>query len=262
MKDTLIIIPAYNEEKNIAPVLASLNETEISSFADVLVINDASKDATAPLVRSLMDKGYNVILQDQVFNMGYGTALQVGYKYAVRRHYKYVIQMDADGQHDPCNVPVIYKALTTPDADGNTSDIILGARFMDGSGEYKTSRVKKFAYSLFRAMIKSITGVHISDPTTGLQGLSRRAFIYYSMYNKFDDKYPDANMITQMLMLGFRVKEIPAVMHYRTSGVSMHSGLKPIIYMIRMVLSITAVYFRVKFIYGKNEGADSVTWPT
>lgn len=59
-------------------------------------------------------------------------------------------------------------------------------------------------------MIKMTTGRHICDPTTGLQGLSRKAFLYYSKYKHFDDKYPDANMIIQMLLLGFKVEEIPA----------------------------------------------------
>ena len=81
------------------------------------------------------------------------------------------------------------------------------------------------AFVLFRKMLYLATGRKIADPTTGLQGLSRKAVLYYSKYNHFDDKYPDTNMITQMLLLDFKVVEIPAVMHARTSGKSMHSGL-------------------------------------
>ena len=108
---------------------------------------------------------------------------------------------------------------------------------MEGSSDFPVSVTKKLAYALFRQMIKMTTGRHICDPTTGLQGLSRKAFLYYSKYKHFDDKYPDANMIIQMLLLGFKVEEIPAVMHNRQTGVSMHSGLKPVIYMFRMVFS-------------------------
>ena len=90
------------------------------------------------------------------------------------------------------------------------------------------------------------TGRTFTDPTTGLQGLSRRAVLYYSKYNNFDDRYPDANMIMQMTLLGFNLIEIPAVMHFRTEGVSMHSGLKPFFYMFRMTVSIIAVWFRIK----------------
>lgn len=112
--------------------------------------------------------------------------------------------------------------------------------------EMEASFAKKMAFVLFRKMLYLATGRKIADPTTGLQGLSRKAVLYYSKYNHFDDKYPDTNMITQMLLLDFKVVEIPAVMHARTSGKSMHSGLKPIWYMMRMFYSVLAVIFRCK----------------
>jgi glycosyltransferase involved in cell wall biosynthesis len=237
----LIIIPAYNEEKNIPKVLDALETPEITAFADILVINDASQDDTKRIVK---ERGHTVV--SHIFNLGYGSALQVGYKYAVRREYTYVIQMDADGQHDACNVHHLYEKLKEIDGTGKSPDIVLGSRFMKGSLEYPVSAVKRLAYFLFRLLIRMASGRHIADPTTGLQGLSRRAFSYYAKYNHFDDKYPDANCILEMLLLGFRVTEIPAVMHTRTVGVSMHSGFMPILYMFRMLLSILAVIFRIK----------------
>ena len=210
-KDVLIIIPAYNEGKTIGDLLDKLKQPEFAEFADVLVMNDASKDNTAQVVR---EKGHTVITH--VFNLGYGSGLQVGYKYAERNDYRYVIQMDADGQHDVCNVLNLYKRLQTPDADGKCPDIVLGSRFVEGSISFPVSALKKIAFVLFRFLIKKGTGKKIMDPTTGLQGLSRRAFSYYADYGHFDDKYPDANMIMQMLLLGFRVEEVPAVMYART----------------------------------------------
>lgn len=240
-KEVLIIIPAYNEERNIGAVLEKLERPEISSIADVLVMNDASSDSTNRLV-----KAHGHTLVTHVFNLGYGSALQLGYKYAIRRKYRYVIQMDADGQHDACNIPLIYERLRTKDADGRYPDIVLGSRFMEGSGEYAAGAARTLAYRLFRRIIRLVTGRRIADPTTGLQGLSRKAFLYYSKYKHFDDRYPDANMLIQMLLLGFKVEEIPAVMHHRDSGESMHSGLKPLFYMFRMCFSIIGVIFRVK----------------
>lgn len=240
-KDLLIIMPAYNEEKNIGSVLEQLIAPDIAEYADVLVMNDSSKDNTAEVVRS-----YGVPVVTHVYNLGYGSGLQVGYKYAVKKGYKYVLQMDADGQHDVSNIPVIYKTLTTADENGVYPDIVLGSRFMKNSVKYPTSMVKKFAYKLFGGLIKLGAKQKVSDPTTGLQGLSREAFSYYAEYNHFDDKYPDANMLMQMMLLGYKVKEIPALMHVRTEGKSMHSGLKPIVYMFRMMVSIIAVWFRIK----------------
>lgn len=241
-KEILVIIPAYNEANNIEVVLDSLEKPEISSVADVLVMNDASSDATNWIAK---ERGHAVVTN--VFNLGYGSGLQLGYKYAIRRGYKYVIQMDADGQHDACNVLAIYDRLRTKDEqDGRYPDIVLGARFMDESGEFHISAPKKLAVHLFRFMLKAASGRKIADPTTGLQGLSRKAVLYYSKYNHFDDKYPDTNMIMQMILLKFKVVEMPAIMHMRTSGDSMHSGLKPIWYMIRMFFSVLAVIFRCR----------------
>lgn len=249
-KEILIIIPAYNEEKNIQAVLDHLSQSELKEKVDILVINDASSDATNWIAHQ---NGVTII--SNIFNLGYGSSIQLGYKYAIRRKYKYVIQMDADGQHDVCNIPKLYQALITPDETGELPDIVLGSRFMEGSSEFRTSASKKFAFALFRMMIRLFTGRKIADPTTGLQGLNRRAVLYYSKYGRFDDRYPDANMIVQMLLSGFRLKEIPAVMHDRVAGVSMHSGLKPVIYMVRMVMSILGVVFRIKVLQ-KKAGED------
>lgn len=242
-KEILIIIPAYNEEKTIVPLLEQLEQPEITQIADVLIMNDASLDATNYIAKK---RHHEVVTH--VFNLGYGSGLQLGYKYAVRKGYQYVIQMDADGQHDVCNIPKIYEALKTKDSDGNYPDIVLGSRFLEGSSSFPVSAAKKIAFAWFRTIIRLGTGAHITDPTTGLQGLSWRTFLFYSMYDHYDDKYPDANMIMQMLLLGFRVGEIPAVMHARTSGVSMHSGLKPILYMFRMTFSIIAVWIRERIL--------------
>ncbi len=208
-KEVLIIIPAYNEEKTIVPLLEKLEQPEIAQVADVLVMDDASQDATNHVTKK---RKHDVVTH--VFNLGYGSGLQLGYKYAVRKGYRYV----------------------------------LGSRFMEGSSGFSVSFAKKIAFVWFRIMLKTGTGRRITDPTTGLQGLNWRTFLFYSKYNNFDDKYPDANMLMQMLLLGFRVREIPAVMHVRTTGVSMHSGLKPVLYMFRMTFSILAVWIREKIL--------------
>ena len=242
-KEVLIIIPAYNEEKTITVLLEQLEKPEISEIADVLVMNDASSDST-----NWITKKRNHAVVTHVFNLGYGSGLQLGYKYAIRKKYQYVIQMDADGQHDVCNIPVIYKELKTPDENGNFPDIVLGSRFMEGSTEFPVSPVKKFAFGWFRFLLRIGTGRKFTDPTTGLQGLSWKTFLFYSKYNNFDDQYPDANMLMQMSLLGFRIREIPAVMHLRVNGVSMHSGLKPFVYMFRMTFSLMAVWIREKIL--------------
>ncbi len=240
-KDLLIILPVKNEEKNVAGVLEQLSRPHIKDIADILCINDASTDASGQVI----DR-YPCMQITSVFGLGYGSALQLGYKYALRRGYQFVIQMDADGQHDVCNIPLIYEKLRENEKTGGAPDIVLASRFMEGSTDFPVSVFKKFAFWLFRSIIRVATGQYVADPTTGLQGLSRRAFEYYSRYNNFDYQYPDANMVMQMLLLKFRLAQVPAVMHVRTDGRSMHSGLEPAGYMVRMLLSVFAVIFRIK----------------
>lgn len=234
-KELLLILPAYNEEACIGGFLDRLETPEIADIADILVVNDGSSDDTS---RIATEHGHQVVTH--VYNMGYGAALLSGYKYALRRRYRYVIQIDADGQHDPCNILPIYQRLRS--ADG--PDIVLGSRFLEGGRSFPISPLKKAAIAAFRVLIRLVTGETITDPTTGLQGLSNRALLYYSGYSRFDDKYPDTNMLIQMLLLGYKVEEVPAVMHPREAGTSMHSGLKPALYMAHMVFSICAVLLR------------------
>ncbi len=255
-KDVLIIIPAYNEEQTIAQVLNELSNIHVSEYADILVMNDASKDNT-----NYIAKKENCILVTHVFNLGYGAAVQLGYKYAVRKGYKFVVQIDADGQHDVSNIPKILETLKTKDESGRYPDIVIGSRYLSESGTYHTSGLKKFAIGLFCREIKRLTGKKITDPTSGLQGFRFPAFLYYSKYGNFDHRYPDANMILQMLLLKFNVKEIPANMHNRVSGKGMHSGLKPFVYMCWMALSMFGIIVRYKWLkIDEGIGEEDVIW--
>jgi len=177
----LIIIPAYNEEENIGSFLDSMQTSEIAKRADILVINDFSNDRTEEIARS---KGAKVI--GQIYNLGYGSALQLGYKYAYRNHYDYVLQLDADGQHDASNLDVLYETIT----DENLGyDIVIGSRFLEESVTYKVDGLRLLSIRFFRWIVKTICKTTITDPTSGLQALNRKAFSHYATYGKFDYRY-------------------------------------------------------------------------
>ncbi len=251
MKELLIIIPAYNERANLGPVLDALRTPELREIADVLVMDDASHDDTRNVARA-----HGAYCVSHVFNLGYGGGLKVGYKYAMRFGYQYVIQMDADGQHDASNVMNLWQALTQGPEE-ERPDLVLGCRYMKGSSAYDCGLLRRIAYAWFRFLIRVMTGVVVADPTTGLQGLSRRAAWFYSEYQHFDYHFPDANMLAQMLLLGFRVRQIPAVMHYRTVGKSIHAGIgKNAVYMLRMTQQLLAVWFRIRVLKMDTEEAE------
>ena len=226
----LIIIPAFNEEENIGKLLDSMEKSEIAQKSDILVINDFSKDRTVEIAES---KGAKVI--SQVYNMGYGAALQLGYKYAVKNGYDYILQLDADGQHDVANLDVLYSCITD---ESKGYDIVIGSRFLKESAKYKMGGIRLLSIKFFRMIVKVVCGATITDPTSGLQALNRKAFSYYAKYGQFDYRYPDVNMIVQMLLQGFKIGECGAIMHQRVAGVSMHAGIwNPMKYMVLMTLS-------------------------
>ncbi|HCX65190.1 MAG TPA: glycosyltransferase family 2 protein [Eubacteriaceae bacterium] len=241
MKDTLIVIPAYNEEKTIGNLLKTIIDAGYNDFADILVVNDKSQDQT---IRSIVEYEDKVILIKHVFNMGYGAALKTGYVYATKYGYQYVIQLDGDGQHDAKNIERLHGEITAK----NAPDIVIGSRFLEGSETFSVSAVKMWAIRFFRLIIKLFAHGNITDPTSGLQALNRKAFSYYAGYVNFDLKYPDANMIIKMLLMRYRIEEIPAIMHPRKEGVSIHSGIKPVFYMILMMLSTFTVVLQYKFL--------------
>lgn len=231
--DCLILIPAYNEDQNIGRVLQEIRSLELN--VDILVINDGSQDRTETVVE---EAGEKVIALP--YNLGYGGALQTGFKYAAVMGYDYVLQFDADGQHDSEDILIILDHLKT-----GSYDIVIGSRFL-GRGSFKTGLMKKIAISLFRFIIKVSTGIRITDPTSGLQGLTRKVFCHYATIGNFPEDFPDADTLICSILSGYRVKEIPVNIKERYSGKSMHVGLKTVFYLIKMLISIWVVLIRKK----------------
>jgi len=231
----LVCVPAFNESASINDVLTTILAVLPPNF-DLLIVDDGSEDMTGDICRM---RGVKVI--SHIFNMGYGAALKTGYQYANENGYDIVIQLDADGQHDVLNIARLYERLCEDD----TPDIVIGSRFLAGAKSFKTPFYKMIVIACFRFLIKLTGKIKITDPTSGLQGIRRTAFSYYARFNKFAIDYPDANMIIQMAMSGYQICEIPAVMHERHFGTSMHSGLfKPIMYIIKMLLAVLVVGLR------------------
>lgn len=230
----LVIIPAFNEEENLGGVLEGLLAQELP--AHILVVDDGSLDRTAAVAAR-----YPVKVISHPYNLGYGAALQTGYKYAVEKEYEYVLQFDADGQHNPEDLHRIIAELRKGDAD-----ILMGSRYLEGSTTFRSGPMKKMAVQYFRWLIRILTGVRVSDPTTGLRGISKRVFHYYAVRDRFPADFPDADILIQMILRKYRIREVPAHMRIREAGVSMHAGLKPLLYMMKIMLAIFVVMLQYK----------------
>lgn len=231
MNEVLIIMPAYNEERNIKTVLKNIKDLDMP--LDILVVNDGSMDNT---VKEALEEGVKII--SHPYNLGCGAALQTGFKYASLNGYKYIISFDSDGQHSAGDISAIYNELKKGDYD-----IVIGSRFLKDP-RYNIGFMKKITIVFFRFLIKSLTGKRITDPTSGLRGFNSKAFNYFSICDNFPSDYPDADVLIKMLYLKFRIYEVPAQMRERVFGKSMHSGLKPILYIFKMLISIFIVALR------------------
>jgi len=228
-KKVLLIIPAYNESRAIGEIVGRVRVC--LPEADILVVNDGSADDTAGIAGQ---SGARVI--SLLFNMGYGVALQTGYKYAREKGYNYILQLDADGQHEPTFLKDILRELETGPAD-----VVIGSRYLREES-YRPSFARRQGMKLFAGLASVIIKQKMSDPTSGFQGF-RKPVLNFLVSDYFPVDYPDADFIIMLHKCGFRIKEIPVIMK-ADSGKSMHSGAKPLYYIFKMMLSILVTLLR------------------
>jgi len=226
----IIIMPAHNEAGNIERVIKELRQAV--KGLDIVVIDDFSSDDTAAVAERM---GAQVVRLP--CNLGYGGAVQTGFRYAVQRGYDYAVMMDADGQHDPRSVPALLEVVESGEAD-----VALGSRFL-GRMEYRSSWARRLGMSFFSHLVSAVTHRRFTDATSGLQAMNREVLQFFARDN-YPVDYPDADTIILLHYAGFRIKEVPVTMRERLSGESMHASLKPIYYVLKMALAILIVMLR------------------
>jgi len=236
----LAVIPAYNEDKNIGRVVSKIRAS--AKDIDVVVIDDGSTDKTVPYAR---DAGAKVVRLSS--NMGYGVALQTGFKYAYEKEYDFLVQLDGDGQHDPAYIPDMLKVVISGEAD-----LVLGSRFLSKTAsnenpmaQYKAGKVRKLGILLFAFLTTKLIGFKVTDPTSGYQAFNKRVIAFFTQ-DFFPCDFPDADVIVMLHRAGFQIQEIPMHMSTRENGKSMHSGIKPVYYVFKMFLSMLMTLLRKK----------------
>lgn len=237
-KEVLVIIPAFNEEHRIADVIKGVR-THLPG-ARVLVINDGSQDRTAAVSAEA-----DALVVNHPFNLGVGTALQTGYKYAIQYGYQCVIQLDGDGQHDPSFLPQFQLALSRLQAD-----LVIGSRFLSNpkSGASSTRRI---GIIFFSKLLSLLIREKLTDPTSGYRAM-KRSVLDFCIQDHYGFDYPDADFLLTLHREGFKIMEIPIEMEHRRSGQSQHRGFRPVYYVIKMLLSIFIILLRKKNIKGER----------
>lgn len=222
----LVIIPAYNEEKNIIKTVESLKTVKLKNHTlDYVVINDGSCDNTKKVC---IENNFNLI--DLPFNLGIGGAVQTGYKYAYYNNYDIAIQFDGDGQHDASYITSLIEEIE------NGNDIVIGSRFISDLSTFKSTRIRRVGINFLSWLIKKVTGKKIYDPTSGFRAVNRK--IIHLFADNYPSDYPEPDTIVTIIKKDFKVSEIPVKMHERANGQSSISLMKSVYYMIKVSLAI------------------------
>jgi dolichol-phosphate mannosyltransferase len=219
--EKLVIIPTYNERENIEAMLRAI--LALQQEFHVLVIDDGSPDGTASIVRTLQPQFNNtVFLEERHGKLGLGTAYIHGFKWGMKKGYRYIFEMDADFSHSPADLPRLYDACKT----GGT-DLAIGSRYVRGGGvrNWPADRIAlSKGASVYTWMI---TWMPISDPTAGFVCYKREVLETINLDEiRFTGYAFQIEMKFAAWKLGFKIKEIPILFEDRKFGESkMNKGI-------------------------------------
>lgn len=219
----LIIVPAYNEETSLPGVIHDLREHVPS--AEIVVVNDGSRDATAQKARSL---GVQVL--DLPFNLGIGGAVQAGYTYAERHGYDIAVQFDGDGQHLGKEIAKLLKPL-----EEYAADIVIGSRFLIPGG-YRAPLFRSLGIWIFSFILSRILSTSVTDSTSGFRAANRSAIAFFSRI--YPDDYPEVESLVLAHKVKLRMKEVAVTMRERTGGKSSITPIRSFYYMTKVLMAI------------------------
>ena len=199
----LVVIPAYNEAASVAHVVSGVNRAV--PWVDVLVVDDGSTDGTAEVARTA-----GALVARLPYNLGVGGAMRAGYRWANRHGYTAVVQVDADGQHDPDYIPSLLAGL-------ESSDVVIGSRF-SGVGNYRVAGPRRWAMLVLAFIMTRLVGVRLRDVTSGFRAAGPRAIAVYSQH--YPTEYLGDTVETLVIARKCRltVDQVPVEMHVRAAG--------------------------------------------
>ncbi len=218
----LVIVPAFNEEKNISGVIADLRTN--FPAGDVLVVDDGSCDGTAAAA-----KAFGVPVLKLSYNLGIGGAIQAGLSYALREGYGPAIQFDGDGQHRAEEIPKMLAAYQ------NGADLVIGTRFLH-EGDYASSLQRTIGRKILSFIVSVLIGKKITDCTSGFRIYGKKAIELFSEY--YPEDYPEVEAIILAHKKRLSMKEVSVRMRPRSGGRSSINTPRAAYYMIKVILAV------------------------
>ena len=220
----LVVLPALNEEQSVGGVVAAVRRAR--PCARVLVVDDGSTDGTAARAREA-----GAAVMRLPFNLGVGGAMRAAYRFAHEEGYRSVVQV-ADGQHDPADIVHLVEA-----AERDGADVVVGARFA-GRGDYVMRGPRKWAMRLLSAILSRLTGVALSDPTSGFRLVNARALAVFA--HDFPEEYlgDTVEAIVIAHRSGLRIAQVAVAMNPRSTGQASQGAVRSTMYLMRAMAAI------------------------
>jgi len=222
---TLIAIPAWNEQGSIADVIAKVREHRPD--ADILVVNDGSTDETAELASAA-----GALVVSLPFNVGVGGAMRTAFLYAKREGYDALVQVDADGQHDPADLDHVLEGLSD-------ADVVVGTRFHPDS-MYFVGGPRRWAMVLLSKALSRMNKGTISDPTSGFRSAGPRAISLFAVDYPADYLGDTVGSLAIAIRNGLVIHETPVTMYFRQTGRPSKNAVWSALYLGRATLAIIA----------------------
>ena len=234
MSDTLVFIPAWNEEDNIPSVLDGLH-AELPDV-DVLVVDDGSTDRTAELARA-----HGAEVHSLEGNLGLRVGIAAGYRWALEHGYAYCGRVDADGQHPPHELARLLALVWADECD-----VAVGSRFVSGDGyapyRYRPTPARRFGTAVLRRSMKLVLRRPFGDATSGLYAVNAKALPLLA--ETFVSGAPEVEALIRVADAGLRLQEVPVTMEARQSGESKLRGSKA----LKLVVTVAATLFTARFL--------------
>ncbi|MCB2413627.1 glycosyltransferase family 2 protein [Demequina sp. TTPB684] len=228
---TLIVMPAYNESQSVGRVVSETRAT--LPGITVLVVDDGSTDGTSDVARAA-----GALVATLPFNLGVGGAMRVGFRYAAEHGFHAVVQIDADGQHDPATVAALLERL-------DDYDIVIGARFA-GEGAYVMRGPRRWASWVLARVISRTARSKLTDTTSGFRASGPRAIELFSREYPAEYLGDTIESLVLACRAGLTATQVPTAMRHRSEGAPSQSPVRAAIYLARATLALMFAYARPK----------------
>ncbi|WP_250442539.1 glycosyltransferase family 2 protein [Actinotalea sp. C106] len=219
----LVVLPAWNEAESLPTVLTEIR-THLPGVS-VLVVNDGSSDETSALARR-----HDVEVLDLPFNLGVGGAMRAGFRYALAEGFDAVVQVDADGQHDPRDVPSLVEGL-------DRSDIVIGARFAE-RGEYEVRGPRRWAMRVLADVLSRLARTPLTDTTSGFRASGPRAIRLFAVHYPAEYLGDTIESLVLAVRGGLTVEQVGVAMRARSAGRPSQHPAKAAVYLLRACLAL------------------------